>query len=47
MNHLTPIFTVEPIDEDQLILEKFTDQIDRGLKGKTVSSASLRKRLQL
>jgi len=51
MNHLKPIFKVEPIDEDQLILEKFTDQIDRGLKdakkGKTTSSATLRKHLNL
>lgn len=51
MNHLKPVFTVETIDEDQLILEKFADQIDRGLneakKGKTVSSAALRKRLKL
>ena len=51
MNHLKPIFTVEPIDEDQLILEKFAKQIDRGLKeakkGKAISSAALRKRLKL
>ncbi|HVW67234.1 MAG TPA: hypothetical protein VHA78_05945 [Candidatus Peribacteraceae bacterium] len=51
MNHQKPIFKVEPIDEDQLILEKFAEQIDRGLKestkGKTVSSAALRKRLKL
>lgn len=51
MNHFKPIFKVEPIDEDQLILEQFTDQINRGLKdakkGKTISSAALRKRLKL
>ncbi len=51
MNHLKPIFAVETIDEDQLILEKFTAQIDRGLddarNGKTVSSTALRKRLKL
>lgn len=51
MNHLRPVFTVEPIDEDQLILEKYTDQIDRGLSGakngKSISSAALRKRLKL
>ncbi len=51
MNHSKPIFKVEPIDEDQLILEKYADQIDRGLseakKGKTISTATLRKRLKL
>ena len=51
MNHMKPVFKVEPIDEDQLILEKFTEQIDRGLqeekKGKTISSTALRKRLKL
>ena len=51
MNHSRPVFKVEPIDEDQLILEKYADQIDRGLKeakkGKTTSSTALRKRLQL
>ena len=51
MNHSKPVFKVESIDEDQLILEKFADQIDRGLqdirKGKTTSSSILRKRLKL
>jgi hypothetical protein len=51
MNHLKPVFKVEPIDEDQLILENFADQIDRGLKEsvkrKGVSSKVLRKRLKL
>lgn len=51
MNHSKPIFRVEPIDEDQLILEKYADQIDRGLheskNGKTTSAAALRKRLKL
>lgn len=51
MNHLKPVFVVETIDEDQLILEKYTAQIDRGLnevkKGKTTSSAALRKHLKL
>lgn len=51
MNHLKPIFKVEPIDEDSLILEQFAEQINRGLKEskkrKTMSSAALRKRLKL
>ena len=50
MNHSRPMFRVETIDEDQLILEKYADQIDRGLheakKGKTVSAAALRKRMK-
>lgn len=51
MNHSRPIFKVEPIDEDQLILEKYADQIDRGVqeanKGKTTAAATVRKRLKL
>jgi hypothetical protein len=51
MNHSKPVFKVEPIDEDTLILEKYTDQIDRGLmeakKKKSTSTAALRKRLKL
>ncbi len=51
MNHSRPVFKVETIDEDELILEKYTDQIDRGLtesrKKKTTSAVTLRKRLKL
>lgn len=51
MNHSKPMFLVEPLDEDQLILEKYSEQIDRGLhdlkKGKVTSAAALRKRLKL
>jgi hypothetical protein len=51
MNHSKPVFMVEPIDEDQLILEQYADQIDRGLreseKGNTTSAAALRKSLKL
>jgi hypothetical protein len=51
MNHSKPVFKVETIDEDELILEKFAEQIDRGLaeakKKKTTSASTLRKRLKL
>ena len=51
MNHQEPVMRVEPIDEDQLILEKYSEQIERGIRdaeqGKTISSAELRKRLKL
>ncbi len=51
MNHLKPVLKVETIDENELILEKFAEQIDRGLqdaKGKKgISSGALRKRLAL
>ncbi|MFH0770012.1 MAG: hypothetical protein V1926_01400 [Candidatus Peregrinibacteria bacterium] len=51
MHHSVPVLKVEPIDEDELILEKFADQIDRGLReaeeGKTISEKELRKRLKL
>lgn len=51
MSHSKPVFKVEPIDEDELILEKYADQIDRGLleaaQKKTTSSAALRKQLNL
>ncbi|MDD5103543.1 MAG: hypothetical protein PHX93_04040 [Candidatus Peribacteraceae bacterium] len=51
MHHSVPVMKVEPIDEDELILEKFADQIERGLRdaarGKVISSTELRKRLKL
>lgn len=31
MNHQVPMMRMSPIDEDQLILEKYADQIDRGM----------------
>ena len=50
MSHLKPVFKVEPISEDELILEKYAAQIERGLKeaeeGKGISSAALRKKLK-
>lgn len=51
MHHSVPIMKVELIDEDELILEKFAEQIQRGLRdyeaGRTISSKTLRKRLKL
>ncbi|MEI8229587.1 MAG: hypothetical protein WCG83_00430 [Candidatus Peregrinibacteria bacterium] len=51
MNHQVPMGRFEPIDEDELILEKFWPEIQRSLEqakeGKTISSAELRKRLGL
>jgi len=51
MNHQEPVWRVEPIDEDQLILEKYGDQLERGLRdaraGKTFTSEEVRKHLQL
>lgn len=51
MNHQTPLWRMEPIDEDQLIMEKYVDQIERGIKdfkeGKTLTTAQVRKNLGL
>lgn len=51
MHHSVPVMKAEPIDEDELILEKFAEQIDQGLKdaaeGNYISSESLRKELKL
>lgn len=51
MNHQTPIMRMSPIDEDQLILEKYADQIERGIRdfkeGKTLTTAQVRKNLGL
>ncbi len=51
MHHSEPVLRVEPIDEDTLILEKFGDQLERGLKdakeGNYISEEALRKELKL
>lgn len=51
MNHQTPMWRLEPIDEAQLILEKYADQIERGIQdfkeGKTLTEAQVRKNLGL
>jgi hypothetical protein len=51
MRHQTPVGRFEPIDEDELILEKYAGQIEEGLKDaearNTISSAELRKKLSL
>lgn len=51
MHHSVPVMKVEPIDEEELILERFTDQIERGIseaeRGKTRSSKQVRRRLKL
>jgi len=47
MNHQVPVCRVEPIDEDQLILEKYADQIERGIQdfkeGKYYTADEVRK----
>lgn len=47
MNHQEPIWRMEPIDEDQLILEKYADQIERGIRdfkqGKYYTADQVRK----
>lgn len=49
MNHQEPVWRVEPIDEDQLLLEVYADQIKEGIKdfkeGRTLTSAQVRKNL--
>ncbi len=56
MNHLNPLFEVKPIDnlddlEDQLIVQKFGKQIERGMKdfreGKAIPAEEVYKRLGL
>ena len=51
MHHSVPVMKVEPIDEDELILERFADQIDRGLKemkaGKLIPAKEVYKKLGL
>lgn len=51
MHHSVPVLKVEPIDEDELILEKYTDQIEQGLKemreGKLFTSEEVRQHLNL
>ncbi len=50
MNHQEPVMRVEPIDEDQLILEKYADEIDEALeqvkRGETYSAEEVRAFLQ-
>ncbi len=51
MHHSVPLFKTEPIDEDELIVEKYADQIERGLqemrKGKLYTSEEVYKKLGL
>lgn len=51
MNHQEPVMRIEPIDEDELILEKYADQIERGIRefrrGKSIPAAKVYKRLGL
>ncbi len=51
MHHSVPMLKVEPIDEDELILEKYADQIEQGLKemreGKLIPAAQVYKKLGL
>ena len=50
MNHQEPVMRVEPIDEDQLILEKYADEIDEALeqvkRGETYSLEEVRAMLE-
>ncbi len=51
MNHQEPVWRVEPIDEDQLLLEVYADQIKQGIKdykeGKYFTLDEVRKNLGL
>ena len=51
MYHSEPIFEVNPIDEDELILEKFADDIaearKQAKKGEVYSTEEVRKKLGL
>lgn len=47
MSHQAPLWRMEPIDEDHLILEKYADQIERGIQdfkeGKYYTADEVRK----
>ncbi len=49
MNHQTPLWRMEPIDEDQLILEKYADDIEESIgqvrRGETYTEEQVRKHL--
>ncbi len=47
MSHQEPLWRMEPIDEDQLILEKYSSQLERGIedfrKGKYFTADEVKK----
>ncbi len=50
MNHQTPLWRMEPIDEDQLIIEKYGHEIEEALaqikRGETYSAEEVRAMLR-